>query len=141
MDRFISFLKRSEILPNDRIAECVWPPMIRLDSPCAFYDQEKEEKVEGDLKSEEEKARDAACPVDPRFRGLLSLLHNKTLHAFVFVTVFKAYQEAANVSEKALQLAINLLQMTLDTYAHARRGAFPPMPVLSIVPDQLYREW
>ena len=139
MDRFIAFLKRNEILPNDRTAESVWPPLVRLDTPCSFYnpDEEKDE-VEN---SDEEKARDASCPVHPRFRGLLSLLHNKSLHAVVFIIVYKAYQDATKVTEKALHLAINLLQMSLDTYTNARRPTNSSVPVLSIVPDQLYREW
>ena len=129
MDRFIAFLKRNEILPNDRTAESVWPPLVRLDTPCSFYNPD------------EEKARDASCPVHPRFRGLLSLLHNKSLHAVVFIIVYKAYQDATKVTEKALHLAINLLQMSLDTYTNARRPTNSSVPVLSIVPDQLYREW
>ena len=38
-------------------------------------------------------------------------------------------------------MAVNLLQMAVDTYPHIRRPANPRIPVLSIVPDQVYREW
>ena len=144
MDRFVSFLKRNEILPNDRTAEAVWPPFVRLDSPCSFYVPNKEDEEEKG-KSDEEKARDASCPIHPRFRSLLSILHNKTLHAAIFVVVYKAYQDATAVTEKALQLTLNLLQMTLDTYSHRcashTTSASSSIPALAIVPDQIYREW
>ena len=89
MDRFMSFLKRSEITANDRVADSVWPPFVRLDSPCSFYAHEEEKN---EAKSVEEKKRDASCPVHPHLRSLLSLLHNKTLHAILFIIIYKAYQ-------------------------------------------------
>ena len=89
MDRFVSFLKRAEITANDRVAESVWPPFVRLDAPCSFFSPEEEEDG---AKSEEEKKRDASCPVHPQFRSLLSILHNKTLHAVLFIIIYKAYQ-------------------------------------------------
>ena len=83
----MSFLKWSEIVGDERVADSVWPPFVRLDSPCPFYQPSDE-----DGKSEEELKREASCPIHPYFRSLLSLLHNKTLHAVLFVIIYKAYQ-------------------------------------------------
>ncbi|KAI5107182.1 E3 ubiquitin-protein ligase UBR3 isoform X4 [Silurus meridionalis] len=65
-------------------------------------------------------------PLHPCYRGLVRLLHCKTLHIVIFTLLYKIWMDHQNMSEHVLCMVLYLVELGLDNHAQEDKGDEEP---------------